>query len=297
MLPALRPFYPVRFHRYYEPFVGSGAVFLDLHNAGALDGHDVRLSDINPDVIGCYLAVRDAPGEVIGWLRKLEAAHAADGTEHFYRIRDGEFNPVRKRILQSRNPLAKYTPKLAAMLIYLNRTGYNGLFRVNASGGFNVPAGRYVRPRICDEENLTLWSVALQRPGLTLAVSSFDDALGRVQADDFVYLDPPYAPLSATARFTVVPCGRLRSEGPGTTAADGHRPRVARCLSPAQQFGVPRNRASLRPRLAAHHAGLEARRVPARRAINSQGASRGPVDEYLITNVSGGPIAADGRLR
>jgi len=297
LLPALRPFYPVRFHRYYEPFVGSGAVFLDLHNAGALDGHDVHLSDINPDVIGCYLAVRDAPREVIGWLRKLEAAHAADGTEHFYRIRDGEFNPVRKRILQSRNPLAKYTPKLAAMLIYLNRTGYNGLFRVNASGGFNVPAGRYVRPRICDEENLTLWSLALQRPGLTLAVSSFDDAVGRVQADDFVYLDPPYAPLSATARFTAYHAagfGQKDQERLQQTVIDLASRGASVLLSNSASPEIERLYGRDSP---AHHAGLEARRVPARRAINSQGASRGPVDEYLITNVSGGPIAADGRLR
>ena len=146
LLPVLRPFYPARFRRYFEPFVGSGAVFLDLHNAGELDGHAVRLSDLNPDVIGCYRTVRDALSDVVGWLRRLEAAHNADGSEHFYRIRDLEFNPTRKKILGSGDPASAYTPKLAAMLIYLNRTGFNGLFRVNASGAFNVPAGRYVRP-------------------------------------------------------------------------------------------------------------------------------------------------------
>ena len=79
LLPVLRPFYPARFRRYFEPFVGSGAVFLDLHNAGELDGHAVRLSDLNPDVIGCYRTVRDALSDVVGWLRRLEAAHNADG--------------------------------------------------------------------------------------------------------------------------------------------------------------------------------------------------------------------------
>src|SRR4051812_40539034 len=138
LLPALRRYYPSSFVRYFEPFLGSGAVFLDLHNAGALDGREVRLSDINADVIGCYRAVRDDAPAVIRALRALEAAHVRGGAAHFYDVRNSRFNPARRALQGAARP-ADYTPELAAMLVYLNRTGYNGLFRVNARGEFNVP--------------------------------------------------------------------------------------------------------------------------------------------------------------
>src|SRR5947209_14875354 len=96
LLPELRPFYPRTFKRYLEPFLGSGAVFLDLHNSGLLEGRHVRLSDINADVIGCYRSVRDAAGEVIATLRKLEAGYRSSGAAHFYEVRDGAFNPARR---------------------------------------------------------------------------------------------------------------------------------------------------------------------------------------------------------
>src|SRR3954471_2367172 len=96
LLPELRPFYPRRFPRYFEPFLGSGAVFLDLHNSGRLGRAQVRLSDINADVIGCYRAVRDEPDAVIRALRALEARYKADGAAHFYDVRDQAFNPARR---------------------------------------------------------------------------------------------------------------------------------------------------------------------------------------------------------
>ena len=148
LLPRLRPYYPRQFRRYFEPFAGSGAVFLDLHNAGLLEGREVRLSDINADIIGCYRVVRDAVDEVIEALRTLESAYRAKASDFFYEVRDGRFNPSRRALHASTDPAGAYTPALAAMLIFLNRTGYNGLFRVNERGEFNVPAGRHVRPCI-----------------------------------------------------------------------------------------------------------------------------------------------------
>ena len=106
LLPELRPFYPRRFDRYLEPFLGSGAVFLDLHNRGLLDGRKVALSDINADVIGCYRAVRDEPGKVVATLRALEADHGRSGAAHFYEIRDREFNPKRRALERSADPAA-----------------------------------------------------------------------------------------------------------------------------------------------------------------------------------------------
>src|SRR4029077_10300203 len=93
-----------------------------------------------------------------------------------------------------------------------NRTGFNGLFRLNSRGEFNVPMGRYTNPTICDEDNLRAWSQALRRPGVSLRVAPFDVALRDAGEDDFVYLDPPYAPVSTTARFTAYTAGGFDGE-------------------------------------------------------------------------------------
>jgi DNA adenine methylase len=285
LLPELRPFYPRRFKGYFEPFLGSGAVFLDLYNSGLLDGRDVHLSDINADIIGCYRAVRDSVAQVIDALEALDAGYRAGGAEHFYDVRDRLFNPERRRIMTGGDPAAAYTPALAAMLIFLNRTGYNGLFRVNARGEFNVPAGRYANPKICDEANLRAWSLALGSPRVSLEVRAFDAALASAGQGDFVYLDPPYAPLSGTARFTSYTAGGfgdLEQEQLQRTvialAARGASVLLSNSVA-------PQIRLLYAGRGAAHSAGLRATTVAARRAINSRAASRGPVREYLITNV------------
>ena len=285
LLPKLRPYYPRHFNRYFEPFIGSGAVFLDLHNAGLLEGREVRLSDINADIIGCYRMVRDQVDEVIDRLRALESGYRARGEDYFYEVRDTEFNPARRAVQESRDPSTSYTPRLAAMLVFLNRTGYNGLFRVNARGEFNVPAGRHVRPRICDETNLRLLSAAFARPGLTLDVRPFDEALATAGPSDFVYLDPPYAPLSTTARFTSYTAGgfgpaeqerlqqaviELASRGAFVLLSNSSAPDIRRLYASDE---------------GALKAGLRTTTVPARRAINSRATRRGPVREYLITNV------------
>ena len=152
LLPALRSFYPRRFRAYHEPFVGSGAVFFDLANAGRLQGHRVRLADVHPDLIGCWQRLRDEPKALIKHLDDLARGHRASPAAHYLRVRDRQFNPARERIRNGTGPRSDaYTAKLAAMFIYLNRTGFNGLFRVNGQGRFNVPQGRYANPRICDE--------------------------------------------------------------------------------------------------------------------------------------------------
>jgi len=286
LLPELRPFYPHQFDRYIEPFLGSGAVFLDLHNMGLLKGRKVALSDINADVIGCYRSVRDYPQQVVGHLRVLERDWRTGGSAHFYEIRDGVFNPTRREVFEAPNPAAAYTPELAAMLIYLNRTGFNGLFRVNGRGQFNVPAGRYASPLICDEENLHAWSDALGTAGRTIRVWPFDRALAHAGAGDFVYLDPPYAPLSATARFT-----SYTADGFGPAEQELLQQTVIQMASRRASVLLSNSAAPQIRQLYAQHprarsAGLRATTVAARRAINSRAASRGPVREYLITNVA-----------
>jgi DNA adenine methylase len=285
LLPALRRFYPPSFSRYLEPFLGSGAVFLDCHNLGLLDGRAVHLSDINADVIGCYRMVRDAVEEVIGALSGLEDGHRSDGRRHFYQVRDGQFNELRRSVHTSRDPAGAYTPALAAMLIYLNRTGYNGLFRVNSRGAFNVPAGRYHSVTICDGPNLRRLSEALRRPGLTVEVRGFEEALSVATHGDFVYLDPPYAPVSRTAHFTSYTAGRFGSD---------EQVRLQRTVVELAQRGAgvllsnsvaPDIRRLYADNVDARSAGLKATTVPARRAINSRASRRGAVREYLITNI------------
>jgi DNA adenine methylase len=291
LLPALRPFYPPAFSRYLEPFVGSGAVFLDLYNRGLLAGREVRLSDINADLIGCYRAVRDTVDAVIGELQQLEAGHLSRGSEHFYEVRNERFNPVRRTVHAADRPAERYTPALAAMLIYLNRTGYNGLFRVNSHGAFNVPAGRYGSLRICDPANLRGLAAALQGPTVSLEVREFPEALAEAGRGDFVYLDPPYAPVSRTASFTSYTAGGF---GPMHQEA---LQRAVIALAGRGAYVLLSN--SVAPDVStlyddnaeARGAGLTACRVEARRAINSSASRRGPVPEYLITNVPRGTAA------
>src|SRR5918994_1733557 len=148
LLPELRRFYSAENNTYFEPFLGSGAVFFDLWRSGLLDRSRVVLSDGNADLIGCYLRVRDNTDAVQGALEQLAKGHAQAGRQHYYQVRNERFNPGRRAWRDRSGAAADYPPELAAMLIYLNRTGYNGLFRLNASGDFNVPAGAYERPNI-----------------------------------------------------------------------------------------------------------------------------------------------------
>ena len=284
LLPRLRRFYPASFRRYLEPFFGSGAVFFDLHGSGRLAGHEAVLVDSNADLIGCYEAVRDRPDEVAAALVELARAHASDGRAHYYAVRDRGFNPLRDRLRDPSGRIA-YTPELAAMLIYLNRTGYNGLFRLNARGGFNVPAGRYDRPKIADRAKLAGVAAALGGGGVRLELGSFERAADQAGPGDFLYVDPPYAPLSPTSNFTSYTVPRF---GP-----DDQRRLQKAVIGLARRGAFVLLSNSTAPEIAALYdgnpearaAGLRAIRVPARRAINSNGARRGPVAEYLITNI------------
>jgi DNA adenine methylase len=284
LLPQLRRFYPADFNRYIEPFFGSGAVFFDLYGAGRLRDRHAVLIDSNPDLIGCYETVRDRPDDVARGLSELAAAHAAGGRAHYYAVRDARFNPLRERRRRANGRIA-YTPELAAMLIYLNRTGFNGLFRVNASGAYNVPAGRYERPAIDDRVKLLRVAEALASPGVRIVHGSFEEAIGIAEAGDFLYIDPPYAPVSATANFTAYTTPRFtlddqaRVQEMAIVLAD-RGCRVLVSNSTAHEIAALYDTS-----IAARAAGLRAVRVPARRAVNSDATRRGPVDEFLISNL------------
>jgi DNA adenine methylase len=287
LLPQLRRFYPSAFNRYIEPFFGSGAVFFDLYTAGLLRRKEVILIDSNADLIGCYEIVRDAPEDVARELEELAAEHAREGREAYYAIRDARFNPLRDRLRAADGAIA-YTAPLAAMLIYLNRTGFNGLFRVNKRGAFNVPAGRYERPKIADREKVLRVAEALSTPGVRLVRGSFETALDVAEAGDFLYFDPPYAPLSRTASFTSYTPQRFDRDTQQRlqqvvieVARRGCHVLVSN--STAQEIV-----ALYDANTEARHSGLLAYRVPARRSVNSQPRGRGPILELLVSNVARG---------
>ena len=292
LLPALEPYYPQSFQRYLEPFVGSGAVFFHLATTGILDGRTVTLSDVNVDLIGCYRTVRDRTEDVIKALQNLEREHRRRGDACYYDVRDQRFNPARAKLAAGGDGAAdRYPPALAAMLIFLNRTGFNGLFRLNRLGEFNVPAGRYTDPRICDPEHVRAVAAVLRRPGVAIEHRGFEEALAASGAGDFVYCDPPYAPLSRTSSFasyTAAGFGaldqqRLLQAIVGACRRGAH---VVMSNSSAPEIeSAYQTRAARQVKIAVH-------RVPARRAINSRGSSRGPVDELIITNVRAGVLAA-----
>ena len=296
LLPALEQYYPATFRRYLEPFLGSGAVFFHLASTGVLDNRAVILSDVNTDLIGCYTVVRDRTEAVIKALQSLEREHRRHGDECYYDVRDNRFNPSRATLMaesagNGKRAATRYSADLAAMLIFLNRTGFNGLFRLNRVGGFNVPAGRYRDPKICDSDHVREVAKVLQRPGVAIQHRGFEDALREAGDGDFVYCDPPYAPLSRTSSFANYTAAGFASldqqrlmEAVIRACRRGVRVVVSNSSAPEIETAY-RTRAARQAKIAVH-------RVPARRAINSRASARGPVDELIITNVKAGVLAA-----
>ena len=292
LLPELRRYYPAHVGRYFEPFVGSGAVFFDLINRNQLNGHGAVLGDDNADLIGCYRRVGHSLDDVVAALEPLVEDHARRGRDCYLQVRDERFNPLRAAWRARGAHLDDYPVELAAMLIYLNRTGYNGLYRVNASGEFNVPPGRYDKPRILDRALLTAASRALSSPHVSLRHAAFDRVLEEAQPGDFAYFDPPYAPLTRTANFRGY-TGRMFD--------DDDQKRLQGVVIALARRGVnvvlsnsvaPSVTALYEDNAEARDAGLGTWRVPARRSVNSNAGRRGAVEEIVVSNVRPQPTTA-----
>ena len=289
LLPQLRRFVPEKFRAYFEPFVGSGAMFFDLANSCAALGRGAHLTDINRDLVGCYRTIARDVDAVIASLRQLAILHGNSPTETYYRVRDEQFNPTRRRLFDSEHAGRtnfEYPPHVAAMFIYLNRTGFNGLYRLNSRGDFNVPAGRYTNPQICDATNLRAVSAVLGSASVDVRYGSFAAVLDEARRGDLLYFDPPYAPLTATSNFTSYTAlgfsaddQRQLQEVVVELAGRGCHVIVSNSTAPLIAGLYEKNRTARR-------AGLCAHRVGARRAINSNAARRGEVAEYIISNVT-----------
>jgi DNA adenine methylase len=285
LLPVLRRFYPRPHGSYFEPFFGGGAVFFDQTTNGHVNGHGAVLSDANADLIGCYRRLTRSLDEVLAELDRLAAEHAAGGRECYLRVRDERFNPMRVAWRARGADLDDYSSELAAMLIYLNRTGYNGLFRQNKSLEYNVPPGRYDSPRVVNRPLLTRAATVLGAPGIRLEHGTFDRVADQAQAGDFVYFDPPYAPLSMTANFD-------RYTGRGFSAADQQRLQqllislALRGVHVVLSNSVAPSMTSLYENNAAiADAGFRTWRFPARRSVNSRPDRRGLVEELIVSNI------------
>jgi len=266
LLPQLLPLLPpgVELMRHVEPFAGGAALFFAQLPERAL------LCDVNATLIGTYQAVRDRLPEVVAHLSVLAEAH---DEKAYYRARE-RYNRARSLDREER----------AALFLYLNKTCFNGLHRVNQRGEFNVPAGRYKSPRILNLDALKDASRALARA--ELRAGSFEGLLESARPGDFVYFDPPYEPVSRTASFTAY-CEmgfrrddqlRLREI---FVALDNRG-----CKLMLSNSDVPFSRSL--------YADYRLDTVHARRAINRDASKRGPVPELVVRNYGTRPGSAEG---
>ena len=184
LLSQYEPYFPTEFGSYYEPFFGGGAVFFWLFSKGLLQDSSVLLSDVNPELVNFYTILRD---DCEALIEKLRGHHRRHDHDYYYK--------TRKMKQRQMKPVNR-----AARLMYLNRTCFNGLYRVNSKGEFNVPMGRYKNPLICDPPGLRAASSALGPASFKL--SGFQEATAGAKPGDLVYFDPPYVPLNTTSSFT-----------------------------------------------------------------------------------------------
>ncbi|HKU32796.1 MAG TPA: DNA adenine methylase [Candidatus Nitrosotalea sp.] len=185
LLPIITKYVPQKFERYFEPFLGGGAVFFNLaykrRNAKWL------LSDLNSDLVLSYVTIRDRVKELISALESHSTSYFKNQSSYYYKIRESE---------------PKGQIEKVSRLLFLNKTCFNGLYRVNSKGKFNVPLGKYVNPNIVSKENLIAVSEILQSRDISIKCQDFESALKNATEGDFVYLDPPYHPVSETSNFT-----------------------------------------------------------------------------------------------
>ena len=268
LLPHLIPLFPPSFARYHEPFLGGGAVFFYLAPARDVPAY---LSDMNPDLIIFYRVLRDRTEEFINAVRSLaemyEQADEAGRKALYYSWRNADRSPD----FSTWSPLQR-----AVRFYFLNKTAYNGLYRTNRRGHFNVPWGRYTRPALFIPDALRRAARVLQRYAQRLAVTPFEEALALAQAGDFVYLDPPYVPRSSTAKFTAYTKDGFGEEDQRRLAA------LCRTLDRRGVLFMLSN--SDTPLVWSLYRTFHVRRVWARRNISARGASRGPVTELVIRN-------------
>ena len=264
LLAKFDEFFPTEITRYFEPFVGGGAVFFRLKHR--FPKMKAFLRDINPELINTYLAVRDFPHELMRRLDEHAAEFKTKGDDYFYFVRaQHHLTGDDKKIVER-----------AARMIFLNKTCFNGLWRVNARDEFNVPVGSNKNPGLYNEENILAASRALE--GVHLAVQDFRETLNQTWLGDFAYIDPPYYPVSATASFTSYAkedFGEGEQRELHAVFAEAARRGACLMLSNSDTQFIRKL-----------YRDFQIHTVQARRAINCDGSKRGHVNEVVVTNLA-----------
>ena len=256
LLSQLLPFFPDKFHDYYEPFVGGGAVFFAL-TEGERISRIAYLSDFNTELITTYTVVRDLPERLIEELEYRKTLYIEAPEKSFYELR-------------ARTPTLDL--HIAGRMISLNKTAFNGLYRVNKKGLFNAPWGKYTNPAICDPENIRACSVALKKTNIRSG--DFEFAVENACRGDVVYFDPPYVPVNKTSNFTA-----YQADGFGM-AEQERLARVFRDLVERGAYVLLSN--SDTPEVRELYREYTIHTLTAKRSVNSDASKRGAVNEVLV---------------
>lgn len=285
LLEAFQNFYPEelktkQIKQYYEPFIGGGAVFFDIVQRYNIQS--AFLYDVNEELILTYLVIQKEVNKLIDYLenykRKYENLNEHAQSVFYYNIRE-KFNQARTKINYS-----KYSEEWvlrAAQIIFMNKTCFNGLFRFNLKGEFNVPMGRYKNPKILDEQNLIKTSKLLEIAEIKQA--DFSDVEHDVKENSFLYFDPPYRPISKTSGFTSYSKNKFDDSNQLELAKlfqRIHRKGVKQMLSNSD----PKNNDAEDNFFDDIYKDFQISRIPAKRMINSNVAKRNAINEIVVTN-------------
>jgi len=259
LLEQFKPLFPKKFNRYLEPFVGSGAVFFYVMQR--FKPKETIISDINEELTTTYIMVRDNVEKLILELKTHKLHHMNEGKDYYLRIR-------------SMNPKTLSLIARAARFTYLNKTCFNGLYRVNSKGQFNVPMGSYKNPNIVQEDKLRIISKTLK--DVDIRVMSFEAVADLAEANDFIYFDPPYYPLKNSKSFTSYTKDNFLGEQQKLLAE------VFKELDDRGCYVMLSN--SDTQYIKDLYAGYNIHYVKATRLINSDASKRGKINELVITN-------------
>jgi DNA adenine methylase len=257
LLPALTPLLPKHFTTYCEPFLGGGAMLFWLQPKIAI------VNDINSELIHMYEVIRNNVEDLI-----FELSKHKNESKHFYEVRDWDRNKEKYNTLSD--------VEKAARIIYLNKTCYNGLFRVNNAGEFNTPFGNYKNPNIVNAPTLRAVSSYLQSAKITFSCRDYASVLTEIPRGTFVYLDPPYYPVSNTANFTGYSRGGFSRED---------QIHLKECCDDLTRRGIKFMLSNSATEFIKDlYAKYNITYVQAKRAINSNASKRGQVDEVVVRN-------------
>ncbi len=280
LLPDIKNRYPEELGKsitkYCEPFVGGGAVLFDILSSYTIDA--ILINDINAELANAYRQIKGYPNELIFALSQVQAVFwpmDAEQRKEYYYNKRARFNYLKINGDEAVN-LEK-----AALFIFLNKTCFNGLFRVNKQGLFNVPMGSYKKPMICDAENLKAINARLQN--VTIKCGDYKECLDFIDENTFVYIDPPYRPLTQTASFTsydetVFDDKEQRKLGAFVDSITQKKAKVIISNSD------PKNSDAQDEFFDEIYSNYTIERVTAKRMINCNGQSRGNISELLISN-------------